>query len=76
MPAEAGLTNVSIETYPYYEINDPTVTQSPVMPYMYTIAYSYQEGPITAAMDGSSDYMAARDTIESQFMIQWGDANI
>ena len=76
VPAEAGLTNVSIETYPYYEINDPTVTQSPVMPYMYTIAYSYQEGPITAAMDGSSDYMAARDTIESQFMIQWGDANI
>lgn len=76
VPMAAELTNASIEAYPYYEINDPTVTQSAVMPYMYTITYSYQEGVITAAMDGSTEYLNAREAIENQFVLQWGDAQI
>lgn len=76
VPLEVTLNNISIETYPYYEMNQPAVFQNTVMPYVYTITYSYDEGVITAAMEGDNDYMSARNTIESQFVVTWGSAKI
>ena len=76
VPMTAELSNVSIEQYPHYEIKQPSIFQSPVMPYVYTISGFYDEGVVTAEMDANDAYISARNAIETQFVLTWGSARV
>lgn len=76
VPMTAELLNESIAAYPHYEIKSPAIFQSPVMPYNYTISCFYDEGVVTDEMDANPDYLSARESIESQFVLVWGDARV